>query len=124
MTIAFFIFQFAPYQIISLFGQESDLYVEFAVKCFRIYLLLCPLIGVNGITGVFFQSIGKAVQAAIITLSRQILFLLPAIVILSHLIGVEGALWAGPVGDGLAAALAVVLVFIYWKKIFQAENRM
>lgn len=118
MVIAFLIFQLAPEYIIGLFGQESELYMEFAVKCFRIFLLLCPVIGVNVSTSTLFQSIGKPLYAAIISLSRQIIFLLPSIVILSRIMGVEGALWAGPVGDGMAAVLSITLVVLNWKKIF------
>lgn len=118
MVVAFLIFQFAPQYIILLFGQESELYMEFAVKCFRIFLLLCPAIGMNVSTSTLFQSIGKPLYAAIISLSRQIIFLLPSIIILSRIMGVEGALWAGPVGDGMAFVLSVALVMINWKKIF------
>jgi len=118
MTAAFLIFQFVPEYIIRLFGQESELYMEFAVKCFRIFLMLCPVIGVNLSTSTLFQSIGKPLHAAVLSLSRQILFLLPSIVILSGIMGVEGALWAGPVGDGLAAVLSVTLVARNWKTMF------
>lgn len=118
MVCAFLIFQLAPQYIILLFGQESELYMEFAVKCFRTFLLLCPAIGMNVSTSTLFQSIGKPFYAAIISLSRQIIFLLPSIIILSRIMGVEGALWAGPVGDGMAFILSAVLVVKNWKKIF------
>ena len=63
LVVAFFIFQFCPEYIINLFGQESDLYMEFAVKCFRVYLLACFMIGAGAVTGIFFQAIGKPVPA-------------------------------------------------------------
>lgn len=53
MFVALFIFQVFPEQIIGIFGQESDLYVEFAVKCFRIYLLACFLIPSGAVVGIF-----------------------------------------------------------------------
>ena len=55
MVVALFIFQVFPEQIIGIFGQESDLYVEFAVKCFRIYLLACFLIPSGAVVGIFFR---------------------------------------------------------------------
>ena len=60
-------------------------------------------------TGVFFQAIGKPAQATLVSLSRQVLFLLPALLILPRFLGVEGALWAGPVGDACAFVLALTL---------------
>ncbi len=52
LAAAFLVFQFCPQYIINIFGQESELYMEFAVKCFRIFLLACFLIGVNAVTGI------------------------------------------------------------------------
>lgn len=123
LIVAFFIFQFMPEQIVSLFGKESELYNEFAVMSIRVFLLLCPFIGVGGVTGIFFQAIGKPVQSAFITLVRQILVLLPAILILSYFIGVEGVLWAGPVGDGVSAVVSAIVAVVYWKKIFPEEAK-
>ena len=121
LVVAFFIFQFCPEYIINLFGQESELYMEFAVKCFRIYLLACFMIGAGAVTGIFFQAIGKPVPAALLTLSRQILFLIPAMLIFGHFMGVEGILWAGPCGDGLSGIVSLITVGVSWKKIFSKE---
>ncbi|MCD8347984.1 MAG: hypothetical protein LUD16_08580 [Lachnospiraceae bacterium] len=78
LIFAFLIFQFAPMRIVSLFGSESELYNEFAVKCFRIFLLACPINGCQMVSSVFFQAIGKTTQATALSLTRQIIFLLPA----------------------------------------------
>ena len=79
------------------------------MKSLTIFLLLIPLNGFQLCTGVFFQAIGKPVQATVVSLSRQVLFLLPALLILPRFLGVEGALWAGPVGDACAFVLALTL---------------
>ena len=121
LIVAFFIFQFCPEYIINLFGQESELYMEFAVKCFRIYLLACFMIGAGAVTGIFFQAIGKPVPAALLTLSRQIIFLIPAMLLFGYLWGVEGILWAGPVGDGLSGVISLITLAVSWKKIFSKE---
>ncbi len=121
LVVAFFIFQFCPEYIINLFGQESDLYMEFAVKCFRVYLLACFMIGAGAVTGIFFQAIGKPVPAAVLSLSRQIIFLIPAMLLFGHLWGVEGILWAGPVGDGLSGVISLITLGIFWKKIFSKD---
>ena len=95
--------------VINLFGSEEGLYNEFAQKSFRIFLMLCMLNGFQMVTGIFFQSIGKPVKSAIVTLSRQILILVPAMLILPRFWGVEGVLWAGPFADGITFVIALVL---------------
>ena len=106
--VAFAAFEGFPLFFLRLFGTESPLYEEFGVKCFRIYLLLTFLNGVQACAGVFFQAIGKPVKAAITSMSKQFLFILPAMLILTRLIGVEGVLWSGPVADALAFVLACI----------------
>lgn len=117
LILAFCIFQFAPMSIVRLFGSESDLYNDFAVKCFKIFLLACPINGFQMVTGIFFQAIGKPKQATVLSLTRQIVYLLPATLLLPLVLGVVGALWAGPVADGLAFITTLIMLKIYWKKI-------
>ena len=105
--------------IINLFGQESNLYMEYAVKCFRIYLLGCFMIGANAVTGIFFQSISKPAQSAILSLSRQIVFLVPGLIVLGALFGVEGLLWADPIADIVAGIISLTTAAVCWKKIFK-----
>ena len=121
LLVALCIFQIFPKQIINIFGQESDLYMEYAVKCFRIFLLGCFMIGANAVTGVFFQSIGRPVQSAFLSLSRQIVFLIPGLMILGYLVGLEGLLWAGPISDISAGVISLVTAGVYWKKLFGEE---
>ncbi len=117
LIAAFLIFQLAPMSIVVLFGSESELYNEFAVKCFRIFLLACPINGLQMVSGVFFQAIGKPAQASMLSLSRQIVFLLPATLLLPLALGVDGVLWAGPLADALAFITAFIMLKINWKKI-------
>ncbi len=108
--LAFLIFQFAPMSVVSLFGSEEGLYNEFAVKAFRIFLLLCPLTGFQTVIAVYLQAVGKPLKSAILSLSRQILFFVPAALLLPLSLGVVGVLWTGPVADGLAFLLSVGLL--------------
>ena len=121
LVVAFFIFQLCPEYIINLFGQESELYMQFAVKCFRVYLLACFMIGAGAVTGIFFQAIGRPVPAALLSLSRQIIFLIPAMLFFGYLWGVEGILWAGPVGDGLSGVISLITLGAFWNRIFKKE---
>lgn len=108
--VAFLIFQFAPMSVVSLFGSEEGLYNEFAVMAFRIFLLLCPLTGFQTVAAVCLQAVGKPVKSAILSLARQIIFFVPAALILPIFMGVTGVLWTGPVADGLAFILSLALL--------------
>ena len=106
-VVAFLIFQFAPMSVVILFGSEEGLYNEFAVKAFRIFLMLCPLTGFQTVAAVYLQAVGKPVQSAILSLARQIIFFIPAALLLPLALGVDGVLWTGPVADGLAFLLSL-----------------
>lgn len=122
MFAALFVFQVFPEAIIHIFGQESELYMEFAVKCFRIYLLACFMIPFGMVIGIFYQAIGKPVPAMAISLSRQIVFLIPAMFILSAVWGIDGLLWSGPVSDMLSGVVAILVVRSGWRNIFEEKN--
>ena len=109
-TIAFVLFQTIPDKLILIFGSGDENYMEFACLAFRTYLLLCIFNGVQIPSGIFFQAIGKSTKSAILSLSRQIVILIPAMIILSHIFGIMGVLVAGPVADGLAFILATILL--------------
>ena len=109
-TIAFILFQTIPDKLISIFGQGDAKYMNFACLAFRTYLMLCIANGVQIPSGIFFQAIGKSTKSAVLSLSRQIIILIPAMLILSTAFGVTGLLYAGPVADGLAFVLAVILL--------------
>lgn len=103
-------FQLFTQEIINIFGQENDLYNEFALKCFHIFLGVIFLVGFLIPSGIFFQSIGKPAKAMVCTLTRQLLYFLPCAYILSGIMGIDGLLYAGPVGDILAAITVAVLI--------------
>lgn len=118
-VIFFLVFQFAPEALTAMFGDQGELYTKFSVMSFRIFTLLCFLNGFQTVSAIFFQSIGKPVISGAISLSRQIVFLIPAVMILCHYMGLKGVLWAGPVADGLAFLFALVLVLAEMKKMSQ-----
>ena len=109
-TIAFILFQTIPDKLIAIFGSGDENYMEFACLAFRTYLFLCIFNGVQIPSGIFFQAIGKSTKSAILSLSRQIIILIPAMIILSHIFGLMGVLYAGPFADGIAFILAVILL--------------
>ena len=120
-AIAFILFQTIPDKLILIFGSGDSNYMEFACLAFRTYLLLCIFNGVQIPSGIFFQAIGKSTKSAILSLSRQIVILIPAMIILSSIYGIMGVLSAGPVADGLAFVLAVILLVKEVKKLKSSE---
>ncbi len=121
-TIAFILFQSIPRQLISIFGSGDELYMEFACLSFRIYLMLCICNGVQIPSGIFFQAIGKSFKSAILSLSRQILILIPAFAILGKIFGIQGMLYAGPFADGTAFCIAVVLLILEIKNLGKSNK--
>ncbi len=121
-VICFAAFQLLPVQLTALFGEQGDLYKEFSVMSFRIFTLFSFCNGFQVVSAIFFQSIGKPVISGIISFSRQIIFLIPATMILCSRIGLSGVLWAGPVADGLAFVLALALVIREMSSTFMNKS--
>lgn len=123
---AFILFQTIPDKLILIFGSGDETYIEFACLAFRTYLMLCIFNGIQLPAGIFFQSIGKSAKSAALSLSRQIIILIPAMFILGSIFGVEGVLYAGPVADGIAFVIAVILLVIEVKalKINKAKSQL
>ncbi len=122
-TMGLVLFEVFPQMIVNLFGQEEGLYNEFALKCFRIFLMLCICNGVQITSGIFFQAIGKPLKSIIISLSRQILFFVPLALFLPKFFDIDGLLYAGPVADGVAFLVAGFLIFFEMKKIERLEKQ-
>ena len=123
-TIAFILFQTIPDKLISIFGSGDELYLEFACITFRIYLMLCIANGIQIPAGIFFQAIGKSSKSAILSLSRQVAFLLPAMIVLGNIFGIMGVLYSGPFADGLAFVLATALLIFEVRKLKGKDTKV
>lgn len=118
MVIARIIFWIFPEQIISIFGTESELYVSFAVKCFNIMLLSLPVLGVFTETGILFQAIGRPVMAMFLSLTKNIIYFIPIVMIMAAIMGLDGILWGIPLADVLSCVTCIIAAAVCWKKIF------
>ena len=116
-VLAFAGFQLFPRQITALFGRGDELYEQFAVSYFRIYMFFTFLNGIQPLTSNFFTSIGKAPMGIFISLTRQLIFLLPLLVLLPVFFGIDGVMFAGPIADGVAGVLALILVGREFKRM-------
>lgn len=110
-VIAFFMFQFFPRQIISIFGDGSELYYQFAIRYFHVFLFFTFVNFMQPITSNFFTSIGKPKIGSFLALTRQILFLLPLILLFPLFLEIDGIMYAGPVADCLAAVVCFIMVY-------------
>lgn len=124
--IAFLAFQLFPRQITSIFGNGEEAYYQFAIRYFRIFMFFTFINGIQPLTSNFFTSIGKAKKGILLSMTRQIIFLIPLVIILPMIIGIDGVMFAGPIADGAAGALAITMVLREFKKMprdgEEAEN--
>ncbi|MBQ9979687.1 MAG: MATE family efflux transporter [Oscillospiraceae bacterium] len=118
ISLVFFLcFQLFPRQIVSIFGTGSELYYEFAEKFFRIFLMLTFGNAVQPIIANFFNSIGKPIISIVLSMSRQIIFLVPALLIFPIFFGIRGVLFAGPITDAVSIILASVFLSIHLRRM-------
>ena len=118
ISIAFWIvFQAFPAQLIQIFGNESQLYMDFAVKYMHIFLFFVFINGAQITASTFFQAIGMAKKGALLSLTKQIIYLLPLLVILPQFFGLFGIVYATPLADLLSFITAMVLVIREFRKM-------
>lgn len=107
-VVFFGCFQLFPRQIVSIFGSGSEAYFHFAKRYFRIFMFVTFLNGIQPMSSGFFTSIGKSKLGIVVSLTRQIIFLLPLILIFPLFMGIDGVMYAGPIADGAAALVAII----------------
>lgn len=121
--VAFAAFQLLPRQIISIFGSGSEEYFKFAEQYFRIFLFFTFLNELQPITANFFTSIGKATRGVFLSLTRQIIFLLPLILILPMFMGIDGVMYSAPIADFIAAVLAAIFIVVEFRHMKTKETQ-
>ena len=118
-----FCFQNFPQQIVSIFKPDSELYNEFAVMCMKNMTLTIFVMGIPMLAGVYFQAVGKPMKAIILSLSRQILFLIPLIIFLPMFIGIKGVMFSYPISDVFSITLSTILLTGELKMLKQMEAK-
>lgn len=116
-VVIFFVFQLFPRQITAIFGGGSELYFVFAEEYLRIYLMMVCISGVQPLTVNYFTAVGNVRTGLMLSLSRQGLFLLPLLVLLPCLFGLDGVLYAGPIAEILAFILAMSTMYRHWQEL-------
>ena len=108
-TIGFLVGQLFPRSIVYLFATDAEL-VRVAVEGLRIVLMFFPVVGFQMVTSSFFQSIGMAKKAIFLSLTRQLLFLIPTLLVLPHYFGTRGVWMSMPVADAIATVVAAFML--------------
>lgn len=118
MTLGWIVGELLPYACARLFTADKTL-IGIAERAIRINMIAFPLIGYQAVVTNFFQSIGKAKISIILSLSRQMIFLLPLLIILPPLWGTDGVWWALPISD----VIAFIMAFIFMKRYKRRMKR-
>ena len=121
MTTGFVIAMVIPELCARLFTTDATL-IDMSVEGIRTIMLMFPVVGYQMVVTNFFQSIGKAKISIFLSLSRQLLFLLPLLIVLPHMFGIDGVWAAMPASDAIAAIIAAWIMALYMKK-FKKQYR-
>ncbi|MDR0940988.1 MAG: MATE family efflux transporter [Bacteroidales bacterium] len=109
MTLGFAVVQLFPHAVAAIFTTDEVL-TDFAVTGLRCVFMFFPLIGFQMVTSTFFQSIEKPKQAIFMSLTRQVIFLIPLLLILPHFWGIKGVWLSMPISDFLSVIVAIILL--------------
>jgi len=125
--IATILFECCPQVFLAMFGDGGDgvdktAYAQFTALTFRKYLSLIALTCVVKATSIFLQSIGRPILAAVIAMCRDVVFLVPATIILCTAGGVNAMLWSGPITDGLSLILSAAIIISVFRKYLSDEK--
>ena len=121
VSIGWIITQAAPYLLISIFNRDEQL-VGIASTGMRIFLLMLPVVGAQVISSNYFQSIGKAKISMFLSLLRQVILLIPCLIILPKIFGLTGVWLAGAVSDGLSSLITLIIFFMSVRKLKDKEE--
>lgn len=116
VTVGYIITRLVPGALVAIFNREPDL-MSFSIMAIRSWFLLLPLIGFQIIASNFFQAIGRAKTAMFLTLTRQVLILLPAILIFPQWFGLQGLLYAAPFADAISSVLTAIFFMFALKHL-------
>jgi putative MATE family efflux protein len=121
-VLGFLAAMFLSRQIITVFNSDDELLISIGSRALRIFLLMLPLYGFQIVGWAYFQAIGKPKQSLILTTTKQILFVVPLILILPTFFGLDGVWMAGAIADFLAACLAGTMIVIEVRRLKQLDQ--
>lgn len=126
LMTAFWIFlMLGAEQVVQLFGRQNEGLMQLGPAAIRMYLAALPLVGFQVISSIYFQAVGKAGYSFVLTQSRQVLILLPLVLILPRFLGMNGVFWSGAIADCASAVLTAVFLAVELRKLdVQAKHEL
>ncbi|AWZ49433.1 MATE family efflux transporter [Clostridiaceae bacterium 14S0207] len=121
--IGFLVIQLLPKYMMIPFGSDPE-FLKLGEHAIKIYCLMIPIIGFQIVSSNFFQAIGKAAKSMILSLSRQVIILIPLILILPKFFKLDGVWIAAPVSDFLASLIAAVVLIRQIGKLNKEEKEL
>lgn len=121
-VVCFLIFQFFPRAVINIFGTGTTAYYRFAERYLRIFMFFTFANAIQPMSSGFFTAMGKARLGVVVSLTRQVLFLVPLILLFPLFYGIDGIMYAGPIADFSAAVVAIALAVREIKKMRRASS--
>lgn len=117
ILIGWAVCQLAPHLVLSLFGKENQTFTDFAVRCLRIYLggIFCA--GFQIVSTNYFQATGQPLKASLLSMLRQLILLIPLLLILPLFFGLNGLLYAGPCADISSAVIVALFILPEMRKL-------
>lgn len=112
VAVGYLVIMVFPEQLVALFNRSDPQFVRMGVKVLRNFLFFLPLIGLQIAGAQYFQAVGKVKQSMFLSLSRQVLILVPALLILPRFFGLQGILMAGPLADLLSTIITGTFLWL------------
>lgn len=108
--IGFLIVELFPKYCVMLFCRDNEELLQLTSRALRIVMALMPIVGYQMVSSNYFQAVGKPKQAMFLSLSRQVIFLIPALLILPRFLQLDGVFWASPAADILSAIVTAIWI--------------
>lgn len=114
--IGFAVTRLFPGALIGFFGKEKE-FLEFGTMAIGVWLMMLPMLGVQIIGALYFQAIGRPKISLLLTLCRQILILIPMLLILPNLFGLRGILISAPIADAISFVITGSFLLVELKRL-------
>ncbi len=122
-AISWIVLQCIPSLIVRAFVATNEELITLGVQGMRLFLLMLPAVGFQIVLGNYFQSIGKAHVAIFLTMLRQVLVLIPLLLLLPPLLGLNGVWLAAPLSDAASAMVCLAMFFVEWGRIGRTDGK-
>jgi putative MATE family efflux protein len=121
-VVSWILIQSFPGAVISLFVSDSPEIMRYGVEGLRYFLIALPIIGYQIVVGNYFQSVGKAGKAIFVTLLRQVLVLIPLLIVLPRSLGLLGVWIAAPLADTVSGVISALFLVYEWRRLKRQES--